>query len=59
MSSCVSHQRIDIGVMEQPSFSQDATGSPLGVMHRLDESHQGDVGAETLTDGGTEDKNKI
>lgn len=47
----VSHHCVSVGVMQQPSLSQDSTSSPLSVMHRLHDSHQGDVGAETRTDG--------
>lgn len=55
---CVSNQCVSVGVMQQPPLSQDSAASPLSVMHRLDESHQRDVGAETRTDGGPEDKEK-
>lgn len=53
---CVSNQCVSAGVMQQPSFPQDSTRSPLSVMHCLDQSHQGDVGAETRADGGPEDR---
>lgn len=51
---CVPHQRVFIGVVEQPAFSQNVAPAPLGVMHRLDQSHEWDVGAETRTYGGAE-----
>lgn len=47
-------QRVDIGVVEQPAFSQNVAAAPLGVMHSLDQPHQRDVGAETRTYGGAE-----
>lgn len=56
---CVSHQCVSVGVIQQPSLSQDSAGSPLSVMHRLDEPHQRDVAAETRTDGAkTRNRNR-
>lgn len=41
-----SHQRVCVGVVQQPSFSKRSCGPPFGVMHRLDDPHQRDVAAE-------------
>lgn len=60
VSMSASHQGVAAGVMQQPSFPQDSSCSPLAVVHCLHQSHQRDVGAETRagTGDGAEDRSK-